>query len=85
MEPLWASASSPNITTCPTCQTARTAEFQIMPALLTWLGDDSEDGLDFGTIVVYTCPKSCKTSSIWTEETCWIQMFSQDGVNIGQR
>eukprot|EP00850_Spirogloea_muscicola_P014631 SM000106S13979 [mRNA] locus=s106:354066:365445:+ [translate_table: standard] len=42
---------------------ARTFEFQILPQILYFLKTTTEldDALDFGTLAVYTCPKSCTT------------------------
>ncbi|KAG0143153.1 hypothetical protein CROQUDRAFT_661647 [Cronartium quercuum f. sp. fusiforme G11] len=93
IEPLWANESicSPNELICSNCKSTRTAEFQIMSTLLSSLGEEEliDDSLDFGTIVIYTCTNSCKVSSYtsssdWIEESCLIQMFSLDGMNIGR-
>eukprot|EP00850_Spirogloea_muscicola_P007136 SM000035S13116 [mRNA] locus=s35:558324:568901:+ [translate_table: standard] len=42
---------------------ARTFEFQILPQILYFLKTDTEldDALDFGTLAVYTCLRSCTT------------------------
>jgi hypothetical protein len=94
IEPLWATEISPlqvreslsQDRICRRCGSQRTAEFQIIPTLLSSLNhpssssslvqekgkqSDGEEGnkkncaegeeeeMDFGTIVVFTCPRSC--------------------------
>ncbi|PLW06347.1 hypothetical protein PCASD_22507 [Puccinia coronata f. sp. avenae] len=86
VEPLWANemgkgaleASLGKQQKCERCGAGRTAEFQIIPTLLSSLGpapprkkdagreeerrgalEEDVDGLDFGTVVVFTCPKAC--------------------------
>lgn len=46
---------------CPCCGASRRFEFQVMPQLLNHLGVDVADpkAPDWGTIVVYSCSKSC--------------------------
>ncbi|XP_067629668.1 programmed cell death protein 2 isoform X2 [Eurosta solidaginis] len=44
------------IPNCELCGGARQFEFQIMPQMLNWLKDDH---LDWGTLCIYTCTKSC--------------------------
>ncbi|KAI8450110.1 programmed cell death protein 2 [Phakopsora pachyrhizi] len=51
---------------CENCGSKRTVEFQIISTILSSLGDldqSDREGLDFGTILVYTCPKSCAKQS----------------------
>ncbi|EFP83047.2 uncharacterized protein PGTG_10015 [Puccinia graminis f. sp. tritici CRL 75-36-700-3] len=105
IEPLWATEFSPlqlreslsEDRICRRCGTQRTAEFQIIPTLLSSLNHPSssspsssssssvqekesdgeeadkkdcskeekqeeEEEMDFGTIVVFTCPRSCSSS-----------------------
>ncbi|KAH9821319.1 programmed cell death protein 2 [Melampsora americana] len=82
-------------------------EFQILSTILSSLGleessssstSGSEEGIDFGTILVYTCEGSCERRrrrlnesdgdsklserNGWVEEGCLVQMFSLDGVKI---
>lgn len=45
-----------NIPKCELCGEQRQFEFQIMPQMLNYLEDAN---IDWGTIAVYTCPKSC--------------------------
>lgn len=53
-----------------------------MPQLLTYLGLDNSDvnALDFGTLLVYSCPENCSGSKHLIEEVVWRQDFSQDGI-----
>jgi len=50
---------------------------QVMPQLLNHLQQDEMDpaALDWGTIVVYTCSKSCgpPNTSKYVEEFVWVQ------------
>ncbi|KAA1131059.1 hypothetical protein PGTUg99_030011 [Puccinia graminis f. sp. tritici] len=108
IEPLWATEFSPlqlreslsEDRICRRCGTQRTAEFQIIPTLLSSLNhpsssspsssssssaqekekesdgeeaykkncskeekqEEEEEEMDFGTIVVFTCPRSCSSS-----------------------
>ncbi|CAG9331478.1 unnamed protein product [Blepharisma stoltei] len=57
--PLWYSDKgrpAERIENC-TCGEARIFEFQVLPQILNYI---KEDELDFGTILVYTCPNSCQ-------------------------
>ncbi|EKU21803.1 programmed cell death protein 2 [Nannochloropsis gaditana CCMP526] len=72
---LWVSrderpASSTDIPSCPLCGARRAFEFQVMPQLLHHLRVDAQvqapghlqlGSLDWGTLAVYTCVKSCRT------------------------
>lgn len=45
---------------CENCGTSRRFEFQIMPNLLNKIQLNSKiDSLDFGTLLVFSCPQSC--------------------------
>lgn len=45
---------------CENCGTPRKFEFQIMPNLLNKIQLNSKnDSLDFGTLLVFSCPRSC--------------------------
>lgn len=73
------------VTPCSSCGGPRTLELQLMPALVSLLQrtvDDSGDccseqdvGLEFGTVLVYTCTKSCWTAGSMSamEEVCLVQ------------
>lgn len=64
-KPLWPSVtrapSTDTIPCCPRCGAARKFEFQILPTIVSQLGIDAESdySLDFGSIAVYTCSRSC--------------------------
>ncbi|KAM4618469.1 programmed cell death protein 2-like [Polymixia lowei] len=50
---------------CSSCGSPRTFEFQLMPALVSLLQHqdlDTDSGVEFGTVLVYTCRDSCWTS-----------------------
>lgn len=62
-EPLWITTVEESvgcqlidIPNCEICQTQRKFEFQLMPQMLNHF---EKDDIDWGTILVYTCPKSC--------------------------
>ncbi|XP_061750538.1 programmed cell death protein 2-like isoform X2 [Nerophis ophidion] len=62
---------------CDSCGGPRTLELQLMPALvslLRWRDDGAEADLEFGTVLVYTCTRSCWTSPRAVEEFCFVQM-----------
>ncbi|KAL4613705.1 programmed cell death protein 2-like isoform X1 [Arapaima gigas] len=59
---------SQTIPSCSYCGNQRIFEFQLMPALvslLTTVDQSSGPLLEFGTVLVYTCPSSC-----WPSDTC---------------
>jgi pre-rRNA-processing protein TSR4 len=57
-----------------------------MPQLLYYLKVDKvgEDSLDWGTLVVYTCPASCtpKEGSGYVEEFIWRQNFTLERTRL---
>jgi len=65
------------IPACPHCKAPRRPEFQVVPQILNFLNLDdptSEEALDFGTIVIYTCSKSCSNvDAVYLEEFAWVQ------------
>lgn len=76
------------VTPCSSCGGPRTLELQLMPALVSLLrrrtddggggggdGGEQDVGLEFGTVLVYTCTKSCWTagSTSAVEEVCVVQ------------
>ncbi|KAJ2061890.1 hypothetical protein GGI17_002767 [Coemansia sp. S146] len=70
---------------CELCGTAREFEFQIMPQMLNYLSMDSADpaSVDWGTLLVYTCPKSCNGASgvsAYAAEIVCRQNFSSQGI-----
>jgi len=66
-KPLWPSVSDApeqnerTVPPCPRCGSPRRFEFQVLPTLVNHLDVDSElnSAVDFGSIAVYTCAKSC--------------------------
>lgn len=63
-DPLWISRPGQSlghqlteIPPCEFCNTQRTFEFQLMPQMLNYF---EEDDIDWGTVLIYTCPNSCK-------------------------
>ncbi|KAK1163398.1 programmed cell death protein 2-like [Acipenser oxyrinchus oxyrinchus] len=62
---------------CRSCGSPRIFEFQIMPALVSMLKSINTDGLtvEFGTVLIYTCEKSCWPPSNQTplEEFLFVQ------------
>ncbi|KAM4018682.1 programmed cell death protein 2-like isoform 2-T2 [Anomaloglossus baeobatrachus] len=61
---------------CPLCGAARVFEFQLMPALVTMLqGSKSEMSLEFGTVLIFTCERSCWEDGAQTpvQEYCIVQ------------
>lgn len=73
------------VTPCGSCGGPRTLELQLMPALVSLLqrtddgsggcGGEQDVGLEFGTVLVYTCTKSCWTAGSMSavEEVCLVQ------------
>ncbi|XP_030313575.1 programmed cell death protein 2-like isoform X1 [Calypte anna] len=47
------------IPACSNCGSNRIFEFQLMPALVSMLQSDSDLSVEFGTVIVYTCERSC--------------------------
>ncbi|NXP47604.1 PDD2L protein, partial [Heliornis fulica] len=47
------------IPACDNCGSNRIFEFQLMPALVSMLQSDSDLSVEFGTVIVYTCERSC--------------------------
>jgi len=81
--PLWVTSSdqpsTSDIPNCPICKSPRVFEFQILPQLLNHLKLDKLDGpsIDWGTLAIYTCQKSCFREEAITkpymEEFLWKQ------------
>ncbi|KAL2239015.1 UNVERIFIED_CONTAM: Programmed cell death protein 2-like protein [Sesamum indicum] len=81
-KPLWpVSSGRPSkldIPKCNYCGGTRGFEFQVLPQLLYFFHvKDSEDSLDWATIVVYTCEASCEGGVGYKEEFAWVQLASQ--------
>ncbi|NWS21175.1 PDD2L protein, partial [Pachyramphus minor] len=63
------------IPACSTCGSSRVFEFQLMPALVSLLQSDSDLSVEFGTVIVYTCERSCWPTNHQTplEEFIFVQ------------
>ncbi|XP_042733212.1 programmed cell death protein 2-like [Lagopus leucura] len=48
-----------SIPACSNCGSNRIFEFQLMPALVSMLRGDADLSVEFGTVIVYTCERSC--------------------------
>ncbi|XP_075849103.1 programmed cell death protein 2-like isoform X1 [Microcebus murinus] len=78
-EPLFLTCPTSEVTELPACSHCggqRTFEFQLMPALVSMLKSANLGlSVEFGTILVYTCEKSCwpQNHQIPMEEYCIIQ------------
>ncbi|XP_078066655.1 programmed cell death protein 2-like [Mustelus asterias] len=62
---------------CEMCGSARVFELQLMPALVNMLKSESSDemSVEFGTVLIYTCERSCWDPSNQTpvEECAFVQ------------
>ncbi|XP_072488120.1 programmed cell death protein 2-like isoform X4 [Notamacropus eugenii] len=70
------SSDATEIPSCSNCGSCRVFEFQLMPALVSMLKNTLLDiSVDFGTILIYTCQKSCWPPNHQNpmEEFCVIQ------------
>lgn len=67
-----------DIPKCTLCEGPRYFEFQILPQLLYFFKvQNDSDSLDWGTIVIYTCPTSCGMNSLgYVQEFAWVQLAS---------
>uniref|UniRef100_A0A452UY17 Programmed cell death 2 like n=1 Tax=Ursus maritimus TaxID=29073 RepID=A0A452UY17_URSMA len=78
-EPLFLTCPTSEVTELPACShcgVRRTFEFQLMPALVSMLRSTNLGlSVEFGTILIYTCEKSCWSQNHQTpmEELCIIQ------------
>ncbi|XP_075290264.1 programmed cell death protein 2-like [Opisthocomus hoazin] len=63
------------IPACSNCGSNRVFEFQLMPALVSMLQSDSDLSVEFGTVIVYTCERSCWPTNQQTplEEFVFVQ------------
>ena len=72
------------IENCSLCGQKREFEFQILPQMLNYLGvdDTQKDALDWGSLFVYTCPKSCPIDDANGSAYVVEQVFKQDFVEV---
>ena len=54
---------------------------KVMPQLLNHMQVDSfEESVDWGTLAIYTCSKSCGDGSSYVTEFLWKQNFADTGI-----
>ncbi|NXY61138.1 PDD2L protein, partial [Callaeas wilsoni] len=60
---------------CSNCGSSRVFELQLMPTLVSMLQSDSDLSVEFGTVIVYTCERSCWPTNQQTplEEFIFVQ------------
>jgi len=76
---LWASSKSKlteDPPLCSDCGSPRKFEMQILPQFFNHFKEIGDDKSDFGTIVVYTCERSCGESGNFVEEFAFKQMVT---------
>ena len=57
--------------------------FQVLPQLLNHLDTDSlNGGIDFGTLLVFTCSDNCTPSTSYVQEFVWKQDFSDTHIKF---
>ncbi|NWV66092.1 PDD2L protein, partial [Malurus elegans] len=63
------------IPACSNCGSSRVFELQLMPMLVSMLQSDSDLSVEFGTVLVYTCERSCWPANHQTplEEFIFVQ------------
>ncbi|XP_078720528.1 programmed cell death protein 2 [Lampetra fluviatilis] len=91
-QPLWVSsehvATASDIPAC-SCGSPRSFEFQVMPQLLSELQVDSlSASIDWGTLVVYTCSRSCTPRDgphAYVSEFVWKQDFVHSAGGLRQQ
>lgn len=78
-DPLFASPVKPaQIPDCILCKSPRNFEFQLMPQLLAYLDVDSvEKSIDWATVLVYTCKRSCSFSKGYASEFLFKQDYAE--------
>ncbi|NXX33432.1 PDD2L protein, partial [Nicator chloris] len=64
-----------DIPACSNCGSSRVFELQLMPTLVSMLQSDSDLSVEFGTVIVYTCERSCWPTNHQTplEEFIFVQ------------
>ncbi|KAJ1858622.1 hypothetical protein GGH12_000545 [Coemansia sp. RSA 1822] len=79
------SGAPTDIPACEACGAQREFEFQVMPQMLNYLDLDSTDphSIDWGTLLVFSCPYSCEPTDTFMPEVVCKQSFSSHG--IGQK
>lgn len=79
-DPIFAAPTRPpaNLPPCDLCKAPRSFEFQLMPQLLAYLDVDSvEKSIDWATVCVFTCSRSCPTSDGYAPEFVFKQDYAE--------
>jgi len=79
-KPLWISSVIPtSIPNCQNCNAPRIFELELLPTLIS-LGlkfhnkkSSSKEKIEFGTVTVFSCSKSCTTSTNYVQEYIFVQ------------
>ncbi|KAJ2726833.1 hypothetical protein GGI07_000344 [Coemansia sp. Benny D115] len=71
-----------DVPACEACGLAREFEMQVMPQMLNFLGIDAAEpsSIDWGTLLVYSCPHSCTSDAAYVREVVCRQNFSSQGI-----
>jgi len=84
--PLLCSADPlPKVPDCKLCGCPRVFEFQLMPAMLRHMNNETikGDGLDWGTVLFYTCRDNCLSENgAYVAEYSVLQMPDNTSINI---
>ena len=103
--PLWMTAANRpvaagSIPPCAHCGAARAFEFQVLPQLIALLAgapdaNDAARSLDFGTLAVYTCTRSCESDNggggggaslgSYLLEHVWVQPTNEEEESVALR
>ncbi|KAK9764666.1 hypothetical protein K7432_007653 [Basidiobolus ranarum] len=72
-----------DVPNCAKCGQKKTFEMQVLPQLLHFLKIDytNSDSIDWGTLIIYSCPDNCDIEESYVQESIWRQDFSLDGIN----
>ena len=61
---------------CGACGEGRVFEVQVMPQLIYYLRQGWPGGVDWGTLLLYTCAADCTSAPGYQKEFLWKQNFS---------
>ncbi|CAN8024848.1 hypothetical protein HPB47_000012 [Ixodes persulcatus] len=74
---LVSSEDKPNAVPDCSCGSERQFEFQVLPQLLNTIVESNSESLDWGTLIAYTCKRSCDGDKPYLNEFMWKQNFSE--------